>query len=149
VYKVRRERGQEKSLQPFRSATAKLKLKELELINDNTTHVFTFPLADKKTVLNTIFKYGIKSYIESKGKKQIELYCYIEQPAYETLQEDREACKIAFEQFLIEYEEIVSACYSGDKDGIIIRDIFTLKGAIPQDYSIVAGVVRERSIVEL
>ena len=69
-----------------------------------------------------------------------------------TLKQDRKDIVTEFENFLKKADEIVSTCNSGIDTDIIVRDIFKLKGALPQDLSkdpSKGGLPKEETIVIL
>jgi hypothetical protein len=156
VAKVRKQRGIEKHMKSLDGKTAPQVLKELGkgyggLDGFKTTGeiAFVFPPTNP-SVLRTTFWQGVQYYLQY--GVDIDVYGYIETPSSMTLKQDRKDIVTVFESFLDIAQEIVSTCNSGIDTDIIVRDIFKLKGALPQDLSkdpSKGGLPKETTIIKL
>lgn len=156
VAKVRRLRGVESHMKPLDGITAQLELKRLgkgykgaEGFKSTGEIAFAFH-PKNEAVLATHFHKGAQYY--KQYGTTIDFYGYIQSPSSMTLKQDRKDIVTVFEKFLKTAEENISTCISGKDTNIIVRDIFKLRGAIPQDLSKDAskgGLPKETSIIEL
>jgi len=156
VAKVRKQRGVERHMKSLDGKTASQVLKELGkgyggLDGFKTTGeiAFVFPPTNP-SVLRTTFWQGVQYYLQY--GVDIDVYGYIETPSSMTLKQDRKDIVTVFESFLNTAQEIISTCNSGIDTDIIVRDIFKLKGALPQDLSkdpSKGGLPKEQTIVKL
>jgi hypothetical protein len=139
VYKVRRVVGYDASLLCLDGVSVYTELQKLgkgwkgEKGYETTGElVYAFPPTNDG-VLRTTFWKGVQLYKEY--NKPIDVYGYIEQPISSTLKSDRERIKNKYEDWMKICEEIVETCNSSITDHINVRDIFRLKGFLPQDKS--------------
>ena len=151
LYKVRQIKGSNKHLIQLSAAQAKRLLQTLgrmDVSRKSEQNIYVFSKENPGVLSNLITK-GVLSYRDN--QKPVEVYCYIQSPNLDTLEADRQICKGFFDRMIIDVEEIFQTLAGGNAvmEGCVARDIFILKGALPQDHTTSNGYIKEQGIIEI